>query len=128
MQFQPSFPASCKPSPLLVYCTFGWLPADARSLGPFVTAVGATTGANPEIAVSFSAGGFSNYFAQPSYQTEAVTAYIESLNGTYDGLYKCGFHFLKFCGPLLSGVVHRHSTVLQVVGSRMLLLVVIGTG
>jgi tripeptidyl-peptidase-1 len=34
MQFQPSFPASCKPSPLLVYCTFGWLLVDAllRSL------------------------------------------------------------------------------------------------
>jgi hypothetical protein len=33
-QFQPSFPASCKPSPLLVYCTFGWLLVDAllRSL------------------------------------------------------------------------------------------------
>jgi tripeptidyl-peptidase-1 len=64
-QFQPSFPASC----------------------PFITAVRATTGVNPETAVSFSGGGFSNYFAQPLYQTEAVIAYVESLNGTYDGLY-----------------------------------------
>lgn len=60
------------------------------SLGPFVTAVGGTTGIEPETAISFSGGGFSNYFSQPPYQAKDVTAYIENLGGTYDGLYKCG--------------------------------------
>lgn len=42
-RFIPNFPASC----------------------PFVTTVGATTSVSPEVAASFSGGGFSNYFAQP---------------------------------------------------------------
>jgi tripeptidyl-peptidase-1 len=55
-----------------------------------VTAVGATTGISPEVAVSrfYSGGGFSNYFSQPSYQKDAVTAYLKTLpDGTYQGLY-----------------------------------------
>ncbi|KAF9448952.1 subtilisin-like protein [Macrolepiota fuliginosa MF-IS2] len=63
--FQPAFPASC----------------------PFVTTVGGTTRVNPEIAVSFSGGGFSRYFATPSYQTTAVTNYINFLGNTFNGLY-----------------------------------------
>jgi len=51
--FLPAFPASC----------------------PYVTAVGGTTGF-PEVATPFSGGGFSNYFAQPSYQAAAVQAYL----------------------------------------------------
>ncbi|KIY52319.1 subtilisin-like protein [Fistulina hepatica ATCC 64428] len=52
-----------------------------------VTAVGGTTGV-PEVAVDFSGGGFSNYFARPSYQTEAVSQYLSNLpQGTYDGLF-----------------------------------------
>lgn len=43
---------------------------------PYVTAVGALTGVNPEAAVDFSGGGFSNYFARPSYQDAAVSAWI----------------------------------------------------
>jgi len=43
---------------------------------PYVTAVGGTTGFNPETAVSFSSGGFTNYWSRPSYQTDAVQAYI----------------------------------------------------
>jgi len=56
VQFQPAFPAGC----------------------PWVTAVGATTGIAPEVAVNQfgSGGGFSNYFGQPSYQTAAVEAYL----------------------------------------------------
>ncbi|GLB43381.1 putative pro-kumamolisin, activation domain [Lyophyllum shimeji] len=63
--FQPAFPASC----------------------PFVTAVGGTTRVNPEVAVSFSGGGFSRYFARPSYQNTAVSAYLTSLGSTNSGLY-----------------------------------------
>ncbi|KAG6907889.1 hypothetical protein DXG01_006996 [Tephrocybe rancida] len=63
--FQPAFPASC----------------------PFVTTVGGTTKVAPEVAVSFSGGGFSRYFAQPSYQTSAVSTFLTSLGSTFAGLY-----------------------------------------
>ncbi|PFH51001.1 hypothetical protein AMATHDRAFT_59869 [Amanita thiersii Skay4041] len=63
--FQPAFPASC----------------------PFVTAVGGTIRINPEVAVSFSGGGFSRYFSQPSYQSTAVNAFINSIGTTNQGLY-----------------------------------------
>ncbi|KAH7323933.1 peptidase S8/S53 domain-containing protein [Rhexocercosporidium sp. MPI-PUGE-AT-0058] len=62
--FLPTFPASC----------------------PWVTSVGATT-IIPEQAASFSSGGFSNYFATPSYQVNATATYIASLDGQYEGLY-----------------------------------------
>jgi len=86
--FLPAFPAAC----------------------PYVTSVGGTKD-YPEV-VAFdplngyaSGGGFSNYFPRPSYQDHVVPAYIESLNGTYDGLYNKsgrgypdiaaqGYHFL----------------------------------
>ncbi|KAF5383817.1 hypothetical protein D9615_003735 [Tricholomella constricta] len=63
--FQPAFPASC----------------------PFVTAVGGTTRINPEVAVSFSGGGFSRLFARPSYQDAAVSTFLNSLGTTFSGLY-----------------------------------------
>ena len=44
-KFIPNFPASC----------------------PFVTTVGGTIRVSPEVAVSFSGGGFSNYFSRPRY-------------------------------------------------------------
>ncbi|PAV21239.1 tripeptidyl peptidase A [Pyrrhoderma noxium] len=64
-RFIPGFPASC----------------------PFVTAVGGTIFV-PEIAVSFSGGGFSDIFSRPSYQDAVVTRYLTGLpNGTYEGLF-----------------------------------------
>jgi hypothetical protein len=42
-----------------------------------VTAVGGTYKV-PEVAISFSGGGFSNYFAQPSYQSTAVSSYLKT--------------------------------------------------
>lgn len=42
---------------------------------PWVTAVGATK-STPEVAASFSSGGFANYAAQPSYQQDAVEDYL----------------------------------------------------
>ncbi|KAL9051144.1 MAG: hypothetical protein Q9162_006216 [Coniocarpon cinnabarinum] len=60
---------------------------------PFVTAVGATQQFDPEIAAAdpnngFTSGaGFSNYFAQPSYQSSQVNAYVTSLGTEYAGLY-----------------------------------------
>ena len=76
--------------------------------GPFVTAVGGTTGINPETAIIFTGGGFSNYFPRPSYQDKAVTAYIKNLNGAYDGLYKYGFCNLAFCESPPNGVADYH--------------------
>ncbi|KAF8903511.1 peptidase S8/S53 domain-containing protein [Gymnopilus junonius] len=63
--FQPNFPASC----------------------PFVTTVGATTRVNPEVAASFSGGGFSRYFAAPSYQTTAVNTFLNGLGTKFNGLF-----------------------------------------
>ena len=60
-KFLPNFPASC----------------------PFVTTVGGTIRVNPEVAVSFSGGGFSNYFAQPRYVSSAHLMWCWSLRGWF---------------------------------------------
>ena len=127
-QFQPIFPASCEPS-ICVQPVFCWrLTATlTRLLGPFVTAVGGTTGIKPETAINFTGGGFSNYFPRPSYQDKDVTAYIKNLNGAYDGLYKCGLCLLAFGEPSLKDAFFYDVTVLKVVDSRMLRLVLTGT-
>jgi tripeptidyl-peptidase-1 len=79
--FQPIFPATCE-----LFLKFGRYLFTAV-LGPYVTAVGGTTGI-PEVAVDFSGGGFSNYFPQPSYQSSMVNEYLSALRNTYAGLYK----------------------------------------
>ncbi|KAJ7819065.1 family S53 protease, partial [Mycena olivaceomarginata] len=53
---------------------------------PFVTLVGATENI-PEKGAELSAGGFSNYFAQPTYQTTAVNGYLTKLGTQFRGLY-----------------------------------------
>ncbi|KAF9009886.1 family S53 protease-like protein [Cyathus striatus] len=60
--FLPTFPSGC----------------------PFMTSVGATTGTT-ETAATFSGGGFSNFFARPSYQSTAVPAYLTALGSTNSG-------------------------------------------
>ncbi|KZT21194.1 subtilisin-like protein [Neolentinus lepideus HHB14362 ss-1] len=65
VKFQPIFPASC----------------------PYVTSVGGTYKVNPEVAVDFSSGGFSNYFARPSYQSSAVSTFLTSLGSSYSDMY-----------------------------------------
>jgi tripeptidyl-peptidase-1 len=64
-RFLPIFPASC----------------------PYVTSVGGTTKINPEEAIYFSSGGFSDRFARPVYQDAAVTAYLKKLGTRWNGLY-----------------------------------------
>jgi len=54
VKFLPEFPASC----------------------PWVTAVGATWKTEPEEAVFFSSGGFSDTFPVPDYQASAVKSYF----------------------------------------------------
>ncbi|KAF8155015.1 family S53 protease-like protein [Mycena galopus ATCC 62051] len=65
--FIPVFPASC----------------------PYVTAVGSTIGIAPEQAVNFTGGGFSNYFPTPSWQSSAVSTFLNTgipagFNGTFN--------------------------------------------
>ena len=62
-RFVPTFPSSC----------------------PWITTVGAT--ASYGGTASYSSGGFSNYFARPSWQTNAVAGYIKALNASHAGLY-----------------------------------------
>jgi tripeptidyl-peptidase-1 len=55
--------------------------------------VGGTRNISPEViahddGINFTAGGgFSNYFARPSYQDSVVPAYVTSLNGQFKGLF-----------------------------------------
>jgi tripeptidyl-peptidase I len=81
-KFIPGFPASC---PLYVFlCYFLWR---LINLKPSVTAVGATFQID-ETAVSFSGGGFSNYFARPAYQEKAVTGFFKTIpKDLYQGLF-----------------------------------------
>lgn len=65
LKFQPQFPASC----------------------PYVTSVGGTQYIEPEVAVFFSSGGFSNLFPRPAYQEFAVSSYFEKLGAKNNGLY-----------------------------------------
>ncbi|KAJ5124293.1 uncharacterized protein N7515_008118 [Penicillium bovifimosum] len=64
-RFLPGYPASC----------------------PFVTSVGGTEGSNPERAVPFSSGGFSEVFPRPAYQEQAVEGYLRQLGTRWHGLY-----------------------------------------
>jgi hypothetical protein len=52
-----------------------------------VTGVGGTVNV-PETAVSFSGGGFSDYFSRPKYQNKAIEDFFNIFpKGTYDGLF-----------------------------------------
>ena len=95
VQFMPRFPSSCKcnvSSPLeKLYTSTG----TSRSrhdrygfAGPWLTSVGGTTSARPEVAASLSSGGFSNYFPIPPYQSVAVPNFVRSIDSQYRGLYK----------------------------------------
>ncbi|KAF2840230.1 tripeptidyl-peptidase-like protein [Patellaria atrata CBS 101060] len=64
-RFLPIFPAAC----------------------PFVTSVGGTYRVNPEQAIYFSSGGFSDVFPRPSYQDAAVKKYLSILGDRWEGLY-----------------------------------------
>jgi tripeptidyl-peptidase-1 len=64
-RFLPIFPATC----------------------PYVTSVGGTYQVQPEKAISFSSGGFSDRFPRPWYQEVAVTQYLNILGEQWKGLY-----------------------------------------
>ncbi|TFB02665.1 Tripeptidyl-peptidase sed2 [Trichoderma ghanense] len=55
---------------------------------PWVTSIGAVTNiAEPPNGARFSTGGFSQYFARPRWQNDAVEGYIKALDGHLDGYY-----------------------------------------
>jgi len=64
-RFLPTFPASC----------------------PYVTSVGGTIRVEPEEAVDFSSGGFSDIWDRPMYQEDAVSSYLKKLGDRWQGLY-----------------------------------------
>jgi tripeptidyl-peptidase-1 len=64
-RFLPIFPASC----------------------PYVTSVGGTYRVEPEYAVDFSSGGFSDRWERPWWQEEAVDGYLKQLGDRWQGLY-----------------------------------------
>ncbi|KAH7419956.1 peptidase S8/S53 domain-containing protein [Cadophora sp. MPI-SDFR-AT-0126] len=64
-RFLPIFPASC----------------------PYVTSVGGTYHVEPEIAVAFSSGGFSDLWERPKWQDAAVKEYLGILGDRWKGLY-----------------------------------------
>lgn len=61
------------------------------SVCPWVTSVGATMRFDPEVVTTkkassiVSGAGFSNYFAQPDYQKEAVSEYLSKIGSQYQG-------------------------------------------
>jgi len=56
--------------------------ADFTSSSPYVTSLGATriagvsNGNYSEVGIDFSSGGFSNYFSQPSFQSSAISTFL----------------------------------------------------
>ncbi|KAI9813573.1 MAG: vesicle formation at the endoplasmic reticulum [Pycnora praestabilis] len=64
-RFLPIFPAAC----------------------PFVTSVGGVHNVEPEQAIFFSSGGFSDRFARPAYQDQAVIEFLDILGDQWEGLY-----------------------------------------
>ncbi|KAJ5766927.1 uncharacterized protein N7511_004543 [Penicillium nucicola] len=99
-KFLPSFPASC----------------------PFVTSVGGTHGTNPESAIDFSGGGFSDLFSRPTYQDTAVTAYLSNLGDKWSGLYNPqGRGIPDVAAQSSKFVVRDHGDWLLVGGTRFVL-------
>lgn len=47
---------------------------------PYLTSVGGTVDVTPEIAWDGSSGGFSKYFARPSYQNKAIKTYMKTVS------------------------------------------------
>ncbi|KAJ9492717.1 hypothetical protein VN97_g494 [Penicillium thymicola] len=96
-RFLPVYPASC----------------------PFVTAVGGTYGINPERAVSFSGGGFSEVFPRPQYQDQAVKGYLGHLGSRWNGLYNAtGRGYPDVSAQAANFIVRDHGEWISVGGTR----------
>ncbi|KAF7122391.1 hypothetical protein CNMCM5793_000416 [Aspergillus hiratsukae] len=95
-RFLPVFPATC----------------------PFVTAVGGTHGVQPEKAIRFSSGGFSERFPRPSYQDASVQGYLEQLGSRWNGLYNpSGRGFPDVAAQAYNFVIIDHGRTLKTAGT-----------
>ncbi|KAJ5425939.1 hypothetical protein N7465_001009 [Penicillium sp. CMV-2018d] len=104
-RFLPGYPASC----------------------PFVTAVGGTYGINPERAVSFSGGGFSEVFPRPQYQDQAVKGYLRHLGSRWNGLYNAtGRAYPDVSAQAANFIVRDHGEWISVGGTSASTPVVAG--
>lgn len=63
--YTPDFPASC----------------------PFVTSVGAVYHIDPEVAVEFSGGGFSDVFPRPAYQDAVIGSYLDKADPAFKSFF-----------------------------------------
>ncbi|KAJ7203082.1 subtilisin-like protein [Mycena pura] len=80
--FLPIFPASC----------------------PYVTAVGATQGLNPEVATNLTGGGFSDLFPRPWYQTQAVESFLKTIPPDFTGTFnKSGYRWRAYPDVAVQG-------------------------
>eukprot|EP00940_MAST-03C_sp_MAST-3C-sp2_P001636 g1636.t1 len=70
-------------------CQDGALQPNAPASSPWVTAVGGVGGSKPgeEFGIGLSSGGFSNRWAMPSWQKEAVEAYLKDSKDFPSGKY-----------------------------------------
>lgn len=99
--FIPVFPASC----------------------PFVTSVGGTSGINPEMAMDFSGGGFSDLFARPTYQDQAVKSYLDRFGERWKGFYNPdGREIPDVAAQAKNFIIRDHDTYLKISGTRLVLL------
>lgn len=81
-----------------------------------VTSVGATQGVSPEVAADFSSGGFSNLFARPSYQDDAVNTFLQQLGNTNAGLFNAtgrGFPDVAYSGVDFNIVLNGQDTTVD---------------
>ena len=60
-------------------------PPTSTEIPHSVTSGGGTISSRPEVAAPFSAGGFSNIFARPDYQSNTVQNYLTALGTTHTG-------------------------------------------
>jgi tripeptidyl-peptidase-1 len=57
-------------------------------------------GINPERAIDFSSGGFSNYFPRPAWQQKAVGSFLNTLPSNFSGVFNHsgrGFPDVRLC-------------------------------
>jgi tripeptidyl-peptidase-1 len=52
-----------------------------------VTSVGSTLGIDPERAINFTGGGFSNFFPRPTWQNEVVGTFLNTLPSSFPGVF-----------------------------------------
>lgn len=64
-----------------------WFGATFPAACPFVTSVGGTYHIEPEEAVDFSSGGFSDRYDRPDYQKDVVQKYLGGIGGAFKEYY-----------------------------------------